>query len=238
MQSQLVVALDVPSLARAHALIDALTPLGVTFKIGYEAVYGFGDAIRSVLDAAGAQYMLDVKLHDIPRTVGAAMTTLVRPGVKLVTIHALGGGEMMKTAVDAAGERAAQLGIPAPGILAVTILTSIGAEDLNELGLSGGPGENAIRLAALARDARCHGVVCSVREVADLKSFFGHDFATLCPGIRPSGTAHGDQKRAATPAEAQAVGADYIVVGRPIVEATDPVAAASSILDELRGVRA
>lgn len=238
MQSQLVVALDVPSLARARALIDALAPLGVTFKIGYEAVYGFGDAIRSVLDAAGAQYMLDVKLHDIPRTVGAAMTTLVRPGVKLVTIHALGGGEMMKTAVDAAGERAAQLGIPAPGILAVTILTSIGAEDLNELGLSGGPGENAIRLAALARDARCRGVVCSVREVADLKSFFGGDFATLCPGIRPSGAAHGDQKRAATPTEAQAVGADYIVVGRPIVEATDPVAAASAILDELRGVRA
>jgi len=237
-QSQLVVALDVPSLARARALIDALAPLGVTFKIGYEAVYGFGDAIRSVLDAAGAQYMLDVKLHDIPRTVGAAMTTLVRPGVKLVTIHALGGGEMMKTAVDAAGERAAQLGIPAPGILAVTILTSIGAEDLNELGLSGGPGENAIRLAALARDARCRGVVCSVREVADLKSFFGGDFATLCPGIRPSGAAHGDQKRAATPTEAQAVGADYIVVGRPIVEATDPVAAASAILDELRGVRA
>ena len=91
---------------------------------------------------------------------------------------------------------------------------------------------------ALARDARCHGVVCSVREVADLKSFFGGEFATLCPGIRPSGAAHGDQKRAATPTEAQAVGADYIVVGRPIVEATDPVAAANAILDELRGVRA
>jgi orotidine-5'-phosphate decarboxylase len=186
-----------------------------------------------VLDRASAQYMLDVKLHDIPRTVGAAMSALVRPGVKLVTIHALGGGEMMKAAVDAADERAAQLGIEAPGILAVTILTSIGAEDLGELGLSGGPGENAIRLAALARDARCRGVVCSVREVADLKSFFGHDFATLCPGIRPAGAAHGDQKRAATPAEAHAAGADYIVVGRPIVEAGDPVAAARQILDEL-----
>ena len=233
MQSQLVVALDVPTLARAEALVAVLAPLGVTFKFGYEAVYGFGEAIRTVLDRSSAQYMLDVKLHDIPRTVGAAMSALVRPGVKLVTIHALGGGEMMKVAVDAAEERAAQLGIDAPGILAVTILTSIGPEDLGELGLSGGPGENAIRLAALARDARCRGVVCSVREVADLKSFFGHDFATLCPGIRPAGAAHGDQKRAATPAEAQAAGADYIVVGRPILEARDPVAAAGQILAEL-----
>ena len=120
-----------------------------------------------------------------------------------------------------------------PDILAITILTSIAPEDLNELGLQGGPGENVIRLAALARDARCAGVVCSVGEVADLKSFFGHAFVALAPGIRPSGSSHGDQARVATPRQARAAGADYIVVGRPIIGDADPRSAARFILDEL-----
>ena len=115
----------------------------------------------------------------------------------------------------------------------MTVLTSLGTEDLGELGLTGGPGENAIRLAALARDARCAGVVCSVREVADLKAFFGTEFGTFCPGIRPAGSAHGDQKRAATPREAREAGADYVVVGRPIVDDADPVGAARTIMAEL-----
>jgi len=140
---------------------------------------------------------------------------------------------MMRAAVENAHERAAQLGIAQPHIFAVTILTSHGKEDLGELGLSGGPGENATRLAALARDAGCSGVVCSAHEVRDLKNFFGEDFLTLTPGIRPSGTAHGDQKRVTTPAQAIAAGADYLVVGRPITEAADPLAAAKAILDEM-----
>src|SRR6202042_1885280 len=119
-------------------------------------------------------------------------------------------------------------------IFAVTILTSIAPEDLNELGLQGGPGENAIRLAALARDAGCAGVVCSAHEAGDLKRFFGDDFLTLTPGIRPAGSAHADQKRVVTPAQAVAAGADYIVVGRPITEADDPLAAARDILAEMR----
>jgi orotidine-5'-phosphate decarboxylase len=142
---------------------------------------------------------------------------------------------MLEGAVRAARERAAELSIPVPEVYAVTILTSIGNEDLGELGFVGGPGENAIRLAALARDARCAGVVCSVREVASLKSFFGTEFGTFCPGIRPSGTAHGDQKRAATPREAREAGADYAVVGRPIVDDADPLEAARAILAELQG---
>jgi orotidine-5'-phosphate decarboxylase len=229
----LVVALDVPDLARAVALIEALTPLNVLFKIGYEALFGFGDEIRRELETRGAEYMLDVKLHDIPRTVHAGVRALVRPGVKLLTVHALGGAEMLAAAVEAAGERAAELAIDEPQILAITILTSIAASDLNELGLQGGPGENAIRLAALARDARCAGVVCSVAEVADLKAFFGKTFVALTPGIRPAGSAHGDQQRVATPREARDAGADYIVVGRPIVGDADPVNAARFILDEL-----
>jgi orotidine-5'-phosphate decarboxylase len=233
MTTRLVVALDVPVLERAVELIERLSPLGVIFKIGYEAVYGYGDAIRDVLERREASYMLDVKLHDIPRTVHAAVRSLVRPGVELLTVHALGGHTMLAAAVEAAEERAAELHIPAPRILAITVLTSIAPEDLNELGLQGGPGENAIRLAALARDARCAGVVCSVGELADVKKFFGHDFLALTPGIRPIGTSHGDQQRVATPREASDAGADYIVVGRPIVGDADPVSAARAILDDL-----
>jgi len=232
---RLVVALDVPNPARAATLVEQLTPLGVLFKIGYEAFYGFGDAIRESLAAHGADYALDLKLHDIPRTVGAAVRAVVRPGVRLMTVHALGGATMMETAVEAADERARELGIPTPEIYAVTILTSIGGEELGELGLAGGPGENAIRLAALARDARCAGVVCSVREVADLSSYFGAEFGTFCPGIRPAGSAHGDQKRAATPRDAREAGASYAVVGRPIVDDADPLNAARAILAELTG---
>ncbi len=216
-------------------IVKKLAPLGVLFKVGYEAFYGYGDTIREALSRDGAEYVLDLKLHDIPRTVEAAVRAVVAPRVKLLTVHALGGAQMLEAAVLAAEERAAELGIPAPEIYAVTILTSIGAEDLGELGLIGGPGENATRLAALARDARCAGVVCSVREVADLRAYFGAEFGTLCPGIRPGGSAHGDQKRAATPREAREAGARYAVVGRPIVEDADPVGAARAILAELQG---
>jgi orotidine-5'-phosphate decarboxylase len=232
---RLVVALDVPDPSRAATLVARLAPLGVLFKIGYEAFYGYGDQIREELTRSGAGYALDLKLHDIPNTVHAGVRAVVRPGVRLLTVHALGGAAMLESAVEAARERAAELSIPAPEVYAVTILTSIGAEELGELGLTGGPGENAIRLAALARDARCGGVVCSVREVPTLKSFFGTEFGTFCPGIRPSGSAHGDQKRAATPREAREAGADYVVVGRPIVGDADPVNAARAILTDLAG---
>ncbi len=233
MSNRLVIALDVPRMEQAHALVERLRPLGVTFKIGYEAFYGYGDAIMAQLSAEQTPFVLDLKLHDIPRTVEAAVKAVVRPGLRIMTVHALGGNEMMRSAVEASAARAAELGIPEPEIFAVTILTSIGAEDLNELGLMGGPGENVIRLGALARDAGCGGIVCSPNEAGDIKSFFGTGFATLCPGIRPAGSAHSDQKRVATPAGALQAGADYIVVGRPVTEAPDPVAAARAILDEM-----
>jgi orotidine-5'-phosphate decarboxylase len=229
---RLIVALDVEGLDSAQALVHRLQGLDVIFKIGHEALYGYGEAIVRALGDAGARMFVDAKLHDIPRTVAAGVRALVRPGVRIVNVHALGGAEMMEAAVQAAHERARELGIDTPEIYAVTILTSISPADLGELGLSGGLGENVIRLAALARDARCAGVVCSVHEVADLKAFFGAGFGALCPGIRPAGEAHGDQKRVATPADAARAGADYIVVGRPIVQAADPRAAAERILAE------
>jgi orotidine-5'-phosphate decarboxylase len=205
------------------------------FKVGLESLYGYGDRILDRLEASGAAYFIDAKLHDIPRTVGAGVRALVRPGARIINVHALGGAEMMQAAVDAAEERAGELGIEPPKIFAVTILTSIAPEDLRELGLTGGPGENVTRLAALARDARCAGVVCSSLEVGDLKTFFGTEFEALVPGIRPAGAAHDDQRRTATPAEAVAAGADYIVVGRPITRAADPAAVARQVLDEMRG---
>lgn len=230
---RLVVAIDTPRLDVARTMVERLRPMHVTFKIGYEAFYGFGEAIVPQLSWGGAKYVLDLKLHDIPRTVEAAVKAFVRPGLRIITVHALGGAEMMNAAVEAASERAGELGIDPPEVFAVTVLTSIGVEDLRELGLSGGAGENVIRLAALARDAGCTGVVCSPNEVVDIKAFFGADFGAFCPGIRPSGSAYGDQKRVATPADALRAGADYLVVGRPITEAEDPVAAARAILDEM-----
>ena len=231
--AQLIVALDVPSPERAEELVDRLYELDVIVKVGLEALYGYPQRILTYCEARDVRVFIDAKLHDIPRTVGAAIAQLVRPNVHLINVHALGGLEMMRAAVDTANERAAELGVAPPNLMAVTLLTSIAPEDLNELGFQGGPGENAIRLAALARDAGCAGVVCSAHEVRDLKHFFGDDFLTLTPGIRPTGSAHADQKRVTTPAEAVAAGSDYLVVGRPIVDAPDPVAAAKEILEQM-----
>jgi orotidine-5'-phosphate decarboxylase len=231
--AQLIVALDVPSAEQAEQLVDKLYELDVIVKVGLEALFGYPQRILSYCEARDVRIFVDAKLHDIPRTVGAAISQLVRPNVHLINVHAVGGLDMMRAAVDAAGERAAELAIDPPHVLAVTLLTSIAPEDLNELGFQGGPGENAIRLAALARDAGCAGVICSAHEVRDLKRFFGDDFLTLTPGIRPSGAAHFDQKRVTTPAAAAEAGSDYLVVGRPIVEASDPAAAAKAILEEM-----
>jgi orotidine-5'-phosphate decarboxylase len=210
----------------------------VAFKIGYEAYYGYGERILAQLGGTGAAFALDLKLHDIPRTVEAALRTLVRPGVRIVTVHAFGGSEMLRAAVAASAARARELALPAPQIFAVTILTSLDAPQLAELGLGGTPAQNVVRLALLARGAGCHGVVCSPAEVAAVKAACGAGFAAFCPGVRPAGSAPADQKRVATPGEALRDGADYVVVGRPVTAAADPLAAARAILDEMRAVPA
>jgi orotidine-5'-phosphate decarboxylase len=232
--AQLVVALDVPTAGQAERLVDELYELDVLFKVGLESLYGYGDRIFAHMQARDVRHFIDAKLHDIPRTAGAAARQLVRPGTHIINVHAIGGNDMMRAVVDGAGERADELGITAPHVFAVTMLTSIGAEDLNELGFRGGLGETTMRLSALARDAGCSGVICSAHEVRDLKRYFGEDFLTLTPGIRPTGTAHADQKRVTTPAEAVAAGADYLVVGRPITEASEPLVAAKAIIQEMR----
>jgi orotidine-5'-phosphate decarboxylase len=235
---ELIVALDVPTCAQAVALVERLRTLDVLFKVGYESLYGYGDELRAALERLQTPYFIDAKLHDIPRTVAAGVRALVRPGVRIINVHALGGNDMMQAAVEAADERARELSLAVPQIFAVTLLTSHASEDLLEMGLHGGPGENVMRLAALARDARCAGVVCSTHEATDLKAYFGADFKTLCPGIRPLGSSHGDQKRVATPRDAVLAGADYLVVGRPIVEAPDPLDAARAVLAEMESAHA
>jgi orotidine-5'-phosphate decarboxylase len=231
--AQLIVALDVPGADEAERLIDTLYDLDLIFKIGMESLYGYQDRILSYCEARDVRVFIDAKVHDIPRTAAAAIRQLVRPNVHIINVHALGGIDMMRAAAEAARERADHLGSTAPHLFAVTLLTSIGPEDLGELGLHGGVGENTTRLAALARDSGCSGVVCSAHEVHELKRFFGEDFLTLTPGIRPAGDAHADQKRVMTPREAVAAGSDYLVVGRPVTEAPDPLAAARAILEEM-----
>ena len=233
MNPTLIVALDTPTFPDAMRVIDALAGAKLMYKVGLEAFCGYGRELIAELERREHPYFLDLKLHDIPRTVAASIRAAVQPNAKIIDVHALGGAEMMQAAVDAADERADELGIAPPEIFAVTVLTSLAIEDLRELGLSGGPGENATRLAALARDARCAGVVCSPHEVRSIKEFFGAPFKTLTPGIRPAGAAHGDQKRVMTPREAREAGSDYIVVGRPILEADDMRSAAHAILAEL-----
>lgn len=233
MSAELIVALDTPTFADATRVLDQLRDMPLIYKVGMEAFYAYGKEICAELQRRNATYFLDLKLNDIPRTVAAAIRQIVQPGARIIDVHALGGSEMMMAAVEASEQRALELGIDPPEIFAVTILTSIAAEDLRELGLQGGPGENAIRLAALSRDARCTGVICSPQEVRDLKSFFGMEFKTLTPGIRPAGASHGDQRRVMTPSDARDAGSDYIVVGRPILEAPDMRAATEAILADL-----
>lgn len=234
--SQLVVALDVETAQEAERLIDELYDLDVIFKVGLEGLYGYGDRVLHYCEARDVRVFVDAKLHDIPRTAAAGARALVRPGVHILNVHAGGGAAMMRAVVDATAERAAQLGIGAPHVLAVTILTSIGADDFDELGFTGSLHASAMRLAALARDAGCAGVVCSPLETRDVKAALGDAFLALTPGVRPAGDAFGDQKRVTTPAQAVADGSDYLVVGRPIVRAADPYAATLAILREMATV--
>jgi orotidine-5'-phosphate decarboxylase len=236
--AQLIVALDVPQPEQAERLIDQLYELDLIYKVGMESLYGYGERIFSYMEARDVRHFIDAKVHDIPRTVGAAVKQLVRHGTHIINVHALGGTEMMKSAVDAANVRAGELGMTPPHVFAVTILTSMSQSDLLDVGLGGDAVDNAMRLARLAHDAGCSGVVCSAHEVVDVKGVLGTNFLTLTPGIRPAGAAHGDQKRVTTPADAVRAGADYLVVGRPITEALDPRAAAEAILEDMRGVRA
>ncbi len=231
--SRLVVAIDAPVPEEAERVVDELYDFDVIFKIGLESLLGYAGRILRYCEERDVRYCVDAKLHDIPRTVGAASRQLVAPAMRMLTVHALGGVEMMRAAIDGVRERADALGVRAPHVFAVTLLTSIAHDSIVDLGLSGSPAQNVMRLASLARDAGCSGVVCSPREVREIKGAFGDDLLTLVPGVRPAGSPSRDQQRIGTPGEAAVAGADYIVVGRPILDAPDRRAATEAILGEI-----
>jgi len=209
------------------------------FKVGKEAFTRFGPDIVSKIQESGGKVFLDLKFHDIPNTVARASRAAVKLGVSMFNIHALGGREMMERAVDAAKTTAQSLGTPPPVLLAVTVLTSLNNADIKGMGFGCTTGELALKLAVSARDAGVAGVVASPQDVIPIKQACGKDFVIVTPGIRTDDTVTGDdQKRILTPRDAIAAGADYLVVGRPIRLAGDPVAAADSITEDIsKGLR-
>ncbi|TCJ11733.1 orotidine-5'-phosphate decarboxylase [Parasulfuritortus cantonensis] len=233
---RVIVALDFPAAEPALALVARLTPAECKLKVGKELFVRAGPALLEKLAAAGFQVFLDLKFHDIPNTVAQACAAAADLGVWMVNVHASGGLKMMQAAREAVA-RAAQ----PPKLIAVTVLTSMAAEDLRQIGLDVEPAVQVERLARLTRQAGLDGVVCSAQEAGLLRGAIGPDFLLVTPGIRPAGSATGDQSRILTPAKAIAAGADYLVVGRPITQAADPLAALHSINDEIishKGIQA
>lgn len=229
-RDRLIVALDVPGLAEAEALVGRLAGVVTTFKVGAPLFTAAGPAAVEMIRRRGAGVFLDLKYHDIPATVAGAVREAARLGVALLSVHASGGSAMLRAAVEAA----AAAGAGRPRLLAVTVLTSLDRAALQgELGVPVAVAGHVLHLAALARAAGCDGVVASPQEAARLRAALGPEVLIVTPGVRPAGAAADDQARVATPAAARRAGADVLVVGRPVTAAADPVAAATAILAEL-----
>jgi orotidine-5'-phosphate decarboxylase len=227
-REQLIVALDVSSSTQALKIVSSLPDSVQTYKVGMQLYTAEGPQIVRELIASGKRVFLDLKFHDIPNTVSAAVREAAQLGVSMLTVHASGGTKMLQAATEAA--RASKF---APRILAVTVLTSMHNNDLNETGVPGQLTDQVLHLASMALDAGCGGVVSSAHEVRNLRAKLGSEFLAVTPGVRPAGAAHGDQARVVTPAEAIAAGATHIVVGRPITAAPNPAAAVESVLQEI-----
>ena len=227
-RQRLIIALDVPTAEAARKIVAAVGDSALAYKVGMQLYTAEGPAIVRELVSSGRRVFLDLKFHDIPNTVGAAVREAALLGVSMLTVHAAGGGKMLRAALEAAEKVNPQL-----LVLAVTVLTSLDDADLGTLGMRGPVSEQVLRLAALALANGYKGVVASAHECAALREEFGHDFVIVTPGVRPAGSGHDDQARVVTPAEAIAAGASHIVVGRPITEARDPAAETRAILGQI-----
>jgi orotidine-5'-phosphate decarboxylase len=226
---RVIVALDFANPMRALGLAERLDPHDCGLKVGKELFVTAGpDPVRWMV-ARGFNVFLDLKFHDIPNTVAQACAAATRLGVWMLNVHAAGGRPMLKAARDAVAATAAEVGVPRPLLVAVTVLTSLDQAALHETGIDLDAGRHVLRLAALARDCGLDGIVCSAVEAPSMRSAFGPDFALVTPGIRPAGSVKDDQTRIATPEMAAQGGANYLVVGRPITAAADPVAALAEI---------
>lgn len=224
-RERLIVALDVPSLEAAQAMVARLGNSVSFYKIGYQLAFAGGLDYARRLVQSGKRVFLDLKLHDIGNTVAAGVNSVASLGASFLTVHAY--PQVMAAAVTAREQNLR--------ILAVTVLTSLNDADLKQAGYAASVAELAARRAAQARDLGVDGLVCSPEEVANLRRIVGDGLTLVTPGIRPAGSAAGDQKRVATPATAIAAGADYLVIGRPITGASDPKAAAEAIVAEIAG---
>ncbi len=238
-RSSLIVALDIDSLPTALRFAKQIASLVGMFKIGSQLFSAAGPAAIKEISALGVGIFLDLKFHDIPNTVaGAVLSAAAMNGVELLNVHALGGSAMLQAAVQAISAGVA-MGADRPRLLAVTILTSMDNKALREVGIVGPPNDRVIKLARLAKKAGVDGVVASVQEARAIRKACGREFLIVTPGVRPKDKSakRDDQSRTATPAEAIRAGADFIVVGRPILEAADPRAAVAAIVEEIAAAK-
>ena len=229
-QSPVIVALDYDNLAAVEAMAARLDPSQCRLKVGKELFTHCGPPVVRRLQDAGFEVFLDLKFHDIPNTVAGAVKAAADMGVWMVNVHASGGARMMSAAADALASYR-----DAPLLTAVTVLTSMDAEDLAGVGLLCTPEQQVMRLATLTKRCGLDGVVCSALETAALRDSQGEDFILVTPGIRPASSEAGDQRRVATPMSALAAGSHYLVIGRPITQQDKPLTALNRINDEIRG---
>ncbi len=226
---RLICAIDLSRIDRARDISQRLRPELAAIKLGLEFFTAYGlEGVKRVSENKISTF-LDLKLHDIPTTVAKAIRNIVTQEISMVTVHALGGKNMCEAALLAAGEEAARKNIEKPKILGVTVLTSHSKAILESTGITGSIIDQVLRLAEIAKKSGLDGVVCSAHEVEAIKKNLGNDFLTVVPGIRPEGTKLNDQERTMTPMEAVKRGADYLVIGRPITEAEDPLKVAKDI---------
>jgi orotidine-5'-phosphate decarboxylase len=231
--TQIFLAVDTTDIAVATTQAAATQGAIAGIKLGLEFFAANGPGGVRTVTAGGMPLFLDLKLHDIPNTVAGAVRAVVPLRPTLLTVHAGGGGAMLRAAADAAAEAAARTGTTRPRIVAVTVLTSLAEADMSTIGQHGPIADQARRLAALAQSSGLDGVVCSPHEIETLRAECGADFLLVVPGIRPAWAETGDQKRVMTPSEAVRRGADYLVIGRPITAAADPAVAARRIAAEI-----
>nr|MBU1328961.1 orotidine-5'-phosphate decarboxylase [Candidatus Omnitrophota bacterium] len=229
MKNTIIVALDVNTLKEEERLLNTLSSEVQIFKIGMELFYSCGVKAIELVKKYDKDIFLDLKFHDIPNTVYAASKIAVRFGVFMFNVHASGGIDMMRKAVEGAEEESEKLGVARSKILGVTVLTSMDKEALKKMGIDKSAQDQVLSLAILAKEAGLDGVVASPEEITAIRKNTGKDFLIVTPGVRPKGSETGDQKRVATPKEAFQRGADYIVIGRPVTKAKDPVKAFKTI---------
>ena len=229
--TKIIVALDYPEAAPALELVARLEPSLCRLKVGKELFTAAGPSLLEQFMQRGFEVFLDLKFHDIPNTTAQACKAAASLGVWMVNVHALGGRKMMEAAREAVAHTARP-----PKLIAVTVLTSMAEEDLAELGMLVTPAELVLRLATLARDSGMDGVVCSAQEAALLRKHCGSEFCLVTPGIRPADASSDDQSRIMTPRAALEAGASYLVIGRPITRAADPMLALQEILKQIGGM--